>query len=91
MTAERFKDIWKIDYLHIDADHSYEGSLRDFHDYKDLMSPGGVITFHDTQGRFECWRTLQRIIEEGHEVVNFPDIGAGVALIKVAANSSPGK
>ena len=39
---------WKIDYLHIDGDHSHRGSLEDFQNYKMLMSPRGIITFHDT-------------------------------------------
>ena len=34
---------WSIDCLHIDGDHSYEGSRQDFLDYKPLMAPAGVI------------------------------------------------
>lgn len=83
LAAERNKNSWEIDYLHIDADHSYEGSLQDFYNYKELMSPDGIITFHDTKGTLDCWRTIETIKEEGHEVVNFPDIGAGVALINI--------
>lgn len=37
----------KIDFLFIDGDHSYEGAKQDFLDYKDLVSPGGIIAFHD--------------------------------------------
>lgn len=74
---------WNIDYLHIDADHSYEASLEDFQCYKRLMAPEGVITFHDTYGVIPCYQTLKNIREEGHEVIDFPNIGAGFALIKL--------
>jgi hypothetical protein len=38
----------KIDYLHIDGDHSYEGVKRDFELYSTIMSENGIITIHDT-------------------------------------------
>ncbi|KAL7556105.1 hypothetical protein ACA910_009127 [Epithemia clementina (nom. ined.)] len=37
-----------IDYLHIDADHSYEQSWKDFTNYITLLSDHGVVSFHDT-------------------------------------------
>src|SRR5690606_38473420 len=47
----------KIDYLHIDADHSAKGSWQDFVDYLPLMAPNGIITFHDTNGTIPCAMT----------------------------------
>ena len=38
----------KIDYLHIDGDHSYDGVKLDFDLYSTLMSENGLITIHDT-------------------------------------------
>lgn len=38
----------KIDYLHIDAGHSYENVKEDFELYSQLMSPTGIISVHDT-------------------------------------------
>lgn len=38
----------KIDYLHIDAGHSYENVREDFELYSQLMSPNGIISIHDT-------------------------------------------
>jgi hypothetical protein len=38
----------RIDYLHVDADHSYEQSLLDFTNYFDLLAPRAVVSFHDT-------------------------------------------
>ena len=37
----------KIDYLHIDGDHSYEGVKKDFELYSSIMSENGIITIHD--------------------------------------------
>lgn len=38
-----------IDYLHIDADHSYAGVRGDFDAWSPLVAPGGAITLHDTR------------------------------------------
>lgn len=38
----------KIDYLHIDGDHSYEGVKNDFELYSTIVSENGIITIHDT-------------------------------------------
>ena len=38
----------KIDYLHIDGEHSYEGVKKDFELYSTIMSENGIITIHDT-------------------------------------------
>jgi hypothetical protein len=37
-----------IDFLHIDADHSFEQSLKDFENYLPFMSEQFIITLHDT-------------------------------------------
>lgn len=42
------KEDIKIDYLHIDADHSYEGVKLDFELYSKLLSDKGIISIHDT-------------------------------------------
>lgn len=38
----------KIDYLHIDGDHSYEGVKKDFELYSNLLSNNGIVSIHDT-------------------------------------------
>lgn len=38
----------KIDYLHIDGDHSYEGVKKDFELYSTILSDRGIISIHDT-------------------------------------------
>lgn len=49
-TAERVRaalDYALVDFLFIDADHSYEGVKRDFELYSPLVRPGGLVAFHD--------------------------------------------
>lgn len=43
----------KIDYLHIDAGHSFEDVKQDFELYSQILSPKGVITIHDTDLEYE--------------------------------------
>ena len=42
----------KIDYLHIDGDHSYEGVKKDFELYSQIISENGIITIHDTDQNY---------------------------------------
>ncbi len=42
----------RIDYLHIDGDHSYEGVKKDFELYSQLMSENAIITIHDTDQKY---------------------------------------
>lgn len=37
----------KIDFLFIDGDHTYNGVKADFYNYSPLVSPNGIIVFHD--------------------------------------------
>ena len=37
----------KLDYLFIDADHTYSGVQRDFEMYSPLVRSGGIVAFHD--------------------------------------------
>lgn len=38
----------EIDFLHIDAGHSYEDVKADFNMYSKLVKPGGMISIHDS-------------------------------------------
>lgn len=74
-----------IDFLHIDADHHYEGVKRDWDLYRTLVPDEGVITLHDTVNfREPCGvhRLMDEIREEGnYEMVNFP-IAYGTAVLR---------
>lgn len=43
----------KIDFLHIDAGHSYEDVKQDFELYSQLLAPNGIISIHDTDETFQ--------------------------------------
>ena len=43
----------KIDFLHIDAGHSYEDVKNDFNLYSQLLSDNGIISIHDTDVNFQ--------------------------------------
>lgn len=47
------KEDIKIDYLHIDAGHSYENVKQDFELYSQLLNPWGIVSIHDTDSSFE--------------------------------------
>ena len=74
----------KIDYLHIDADHSFNGCLEDFETYRPFLRTGSVVTMHDTNRNdagvkhvVEYVRTLSDF-----EVVDFRELGEGTALLR---------
>jgi len=49
-TVQKLKEILngkKVDFLFIDADHTYEGVKRDFELYSPLMARNSIISFHD--------------------------------------------
>jgi len=48
-TVHELSEILKgtVDFLFIDADHTYEGVKQDFEMYSPLISDGGMIAFHD--------------------------------------------
>jgi hypothetical protein len=72
----------RIDYLHIDADHSYEACLEDYEHYRSLMAESFAISIHDTDTP-----TVARVIDELRkledvELIDFPDIGHGAAFVR---------
>lgn len=76
-----------IDYLHIDADHSYEGSRQDFEDYARLLRAGGMVSLHDTRYHklaptFGVNKTVEDIRTMPEWEVMEIGIGAGLALVK---------
>jgi len=69
------KEDIKIDYLHIDAGHSYEDVKNDFELYKNLLSPNGIISIHDTDESYEKEHIVTNdVSEQKHhdEFVNGP-------------------
>lgn len=72
-----------IDFLHIDADHSFNRALGDFMTYLPLLSPRAIVTFHD-MNTGELQRVLKRL-QEGqtdYQFFDMPDFGAGLAIVR---------
>jgi hypothetical protein len=90
LTQTAFDDFFepqgiRIDFLHIDADHHYDGVKLDWDLYHPLVSDKGVITLHDTVNyREPCGvpRLLDEIRREGsYGVVNLP-VSYGTAILR---------
>lgn len=90
LTADAFHEYFEpsrvaIDYLHIDADHHYEGAKLDWDLYSTLVGPAGVITLHDTVNfRPPCG--VPRLVEEirrddRYQIVDLP-ISFGTAIVR---------
>ena len=60
----------KIDYLHIDADHTYEGVKRDFDLYSTIMNENGIISIHDTDKKY--WDNFETYDGEPHDTCYGP-------------------
>ena len=60
----------KIDYLHIDADHTYEGCQLDFDLYSTIMNENGIISIHDTDKKY--WESFKTYEGEPHDICTGP-------------------
>jgi len=94
LTETAFRDYFqpnnvRIDFLHIDADHHYEGVKLDWDLYHTLVADEGVITLHDTVNyRRPCgvYLLMDEIRSSGdYEMINFP-IAYGTAILRKRQN-----
>ncbi|MEZ5540434.1 MAG: class I SAM-dependent methyltransferase [Pseudomonadota bacterium] len=90
LTENAFNEVFvpgdiRIDYLHIDADHHYDGAKRDWDLYRTLVPDNGVITLHDTTNyRDPCGvpQLVDEIRASGeYDIVNFP-LAYGTAIAR---------
>ena len=90
----------KIDFLHIDAGHSYEDVKQDFELYSTLVKDTGMISIHDTDKRYQTefivtedekeyfqeWDGPTRFIQEiGPEWKQFNFFNTGIEPMKPAS------
>ena len=52
-----------VDFIFIDGDHSAEGLTGDWHAWRDLIAPGGIVALHDSRS------TRERPIDDAGSVV----------------------
>lgn len=62
----------EIDFLHIDAGHSYEDVKRDFELYSELLSPNGMISVHDTDEKYQKELIITEDEREYYELFDGP-------------------
>jgi len=65
--------IKEIDFLFIDADHSYESVKADYELWSPLVRNGGIIAIHDVTcgscpGVMKLWGELKKIYKESYEI-----------------------
>ena len=72
-----------VDWLFIDADHSYDAAMADFANYSPLVAKGGLVGMHDVANQAsEAWAELKK----SHRTDEFVDpdnagMGIGVAFV----------
>lgn len=90
-TAEKLKGILQgrlIDFLYIDADHSYAGVKTDFELYSPLVAKGGVIGFHDIRNMKsnhqvkDFWNEVKNSFEHREILGPATKTGNGILFIK---------
>jgi|TARA_B100001564_G_C20534225_1_gene621274 hypothetical protein len=62
----------KIDFLHIDAGHSYEDVKNDFELYSKLLAPNGMISIHDSDEKFQKELIITEDEKEYYEFFDGP-------------------
>jgi cephalosporin hydroxylase len=79
-----------LDWLFIDANHSYEDVRADFENYGDLVVPGGVIGIHDirpkSMGTYQLWDEIRNAGYVTQQIVADPyddSADAGIGLVFV--------
>lgn len=77
----------KYDCIFIDADHSYEGVMKDYKNSLNFINSGGYLIFHDINntdtGVNKCWNE----IKDNHEIVgtfSHPySTACGIGILKI--------
>ena len=64
----------KIDLLFIDGDHRTRWVLSDYHYFEPFVKIGGLVVFHDWNGRYGYWRWVRRALEIVLEDGNLEEI-----------------
>ena len=62
----------KIDFLHIDAGHSYKDVKNDFNLYSKLLKPNGIISIHDSDENFQKELIITEDEKEYYEFFDGP-------------------
>ena len=88
--VKKLLDGKKLDFLFIDADHSYDGVKKDFEMYGPLVKTGGIIAFHDivppssdlTNTIHEFWKQIKNQFHAEEIIENVNQAAGGIGVIK---------
>jgi predicted O-methyltransferase YrrM len=72
-----------VDFLFIDADHSYDSVKRDFELWSPLVRSGGIVAFHDVKPDYpggvpRFWAELRERFETEERIAEDDPYGIGV-------------
>ncbi|MBA7713844.1 hypothetical protein ES703_122854 [subsurface metagenome] len=84
MNVQKILNGSKIDFLFIDADHSYEGVKKDFTLYSNFVKKPGLIAFHDTLdacGVNEFWSEIRPYYRHMEIVEDYKQRCAGIGVL----------
>lgn len=90
-TVDMFTQVlkqWKIDFLYIDGDHSYEGVKQDFKTYVQFVAPGGIVAFHDilyhhNYGVDKFWNEIKCQYASREIVASRNQSGYGIGILYI--------
>ncbi len=84
MSVQKILNGKKIDFLFIDADHSYEGVKKDFKLYSDFVRKSGLIAFHDILDRCgvdEFWSEVRPYYKHMEIIEDCKQQCAGIGIL----------
>jgi len=73
----------QFDFIFVDGDHHWENILPEFKEVVKLITPGGVIAYHDTIGIPDVKRLMEHISKLNYNVITFKTSdNRGLSLIQ---------
>lgn len=91
-TLDRVKELLganKLDFLFIDGDHTYDGVKSDFEMYSPLVGEGGIVAFHDINGKRSVvigvrnfWNEIKPNFKHEEFVEDQAQPGGGIGVLK---------
>ncbi|MFX1239729.1 MAG: O-methyltransferase [Promethearchaeota archaeon] len=90
-TLHRIKQILKgkkLDFIFIDADHSFNGVKKDFEMYSPLLKKGGLIAFHDIvptphgENVYKFWETIKKNFDFEEIIEDRNQKAGGIGILK---------
>jgi predicted O-methyltransferase YrrM len=80
----------QVDFLFIDAGHTYDDVKQDFQMYSSLVAPGGLIAFHDVavhpqssgSGVHRFWSEIKSEYESGEFIQDLSQGWAGIGYLR---------